>query len=261
MTYTPADRCRSCGDPDLFAVVDLGRQPLANSFRRPDDHTPELRLPLAVVGCPTCSLVQLSGTVDPKVLFDTYAYFSSYSTTMVADMGQLAAHMVGLARLDERSLVVEVASNDGYLLEHYIKLGVRALGIEPARNVADVAVARGVPTWCEYFSPAVAARLVSEMGRADVVHANNVMAHIPDLLGFLEGIRVLLAPGGVAVIETPDMRADDRPSGIRHDLPRARVLLLAFRGRARGQAGRAHRRRRPTDRPARWFIAHVSASD
>jgi 2-polyprenyl-3-methyl-5-hydroxy-6-metoxy-1,4-benzoquinol methylase len=203
MTYTPASCCRSCGDTELFPVIDLGEQPLANAYRRPDDPTPELRFPLSVVGCPTCSLVQLAGTVDPSVLFDTYSYFSSYSTTMVADMAQLARRMVTDSQLDDKSLVLEVASNDGYLLERYIELGVPTLGIEPASNVAEVAVARGVPTWCEYFTPELAARVVSERGHADVVHANNVMAHIPDLLGFLEGITVVLAGTGVAVIETP----------------------------------------------------------
>jgi SAM-dependent methyltransferase len=186
-------------------VIDLGEQPLANGLLRPDDAEPERRFPLALVRCEGCALVQLTGTVDPKVLFDDYHYFSSFSTTMIDAMRTLAAQTVERTGLGPDSLVVEIASNDGYLLQHYRDLGVPILGIDPARNVAAAATARGIPTEVDYFDLEVAQRLRCQGRVADVIHANNVMAHVPEINSFVAGVAHLLAPDGVAVIETPHL--------------------------------------------------------
>jgi SAM-dependent methyltransferase len=201
--FTPIHACRSCGTSSLLPVLDLGRQPLANALRVPGDKQIEATFPLATVVCPSCSLVQLTGTVTPEVMFDRYHYFSSYSTTMVAEMGALAERLTRDRGLGDHSMVVEVASNDGYLLAHYRDLGVPVLGIEPAANVAEVAIAAGIPTRVEYFGLSTAAALVAEGVRAGVLHANNVMAHVPEINDFMAGISMVLADGGVAVIETP----------------------------------------------------------
>jgi SAM-dependent methyltransferase len=205
VSFTPVTCCRSCGSAELHPVIDLGEQPLANALRRPEDREPEPRFPLALVRCGGCSLVQITGTVDPKVLFDDYHYFSSFSTTMLDAMRALAERTVARTALGPDSLVVEIASNDGYLLQHYRDLGVPVLGIDPARNVAEAATARGIPTVVDFFDLGVAQRLRREGRVADVIHANNVMAHVPDINGFVAGIAHLLADGGVAIIETPHL--------------------------------------------------------
>jgi SAM-dependent methyltransferase len=203
MTFSSIEMCRSCGNPELFPVLDLGDQPLANALVSPAATAPEARYPLRVVGCAACSLVQLSGTVDPAVMFDRYAYFSSYSTSMVDAMGTLAARTIEEEGLSGQSLVVEVASNDGYLLQHYIARGVPVQGVDPAANVAEVATARGIPTRVEYFGRAAAARLIADVGPANVLHANNVLAHVPDVNDFVAGMATALARDGLALIETP----------------------------------------------------------
>lgn len=203
MTFMPIQHCRSCGEGDLAPVLDLGSQPLANAYRSPDDDSPEQRYPLALVRCRACSLVQLTGTVPPQLMFDNYHYFSSYSTTMVESMRLLATRLRDERDLDGDDLVVEIASNDGYLLKHYVDLGIPVLGVEPAHNVASVAVQNGVPTISEYFSSRLGTHF-AETGRlASVVHANNVMAHVPDINDFVAGIAAVLRGAGVAVVETP----------------------------------------------------------
>lgn len=187
----------------MLPVLDLGEQPLANSYPAADYQGVEVRFPLSVVFCSTCSLVQLAGTVDPTAMFDDYAYFSSYSDTMVAAMASLARRLTEQFRLEAQDLVVEVASNDGYLLKHYQSLGIDVLGIEPAANVAAVARAAGVPTLGEYFSSAVASGLRSAGRSAAVIHANNVMAHVPEINDFVAGISQLLDSHGTLVVETP----------------------------------------------------------
>ncbi|MGD0085446.1 MAG: class I SAM-dependent methyltransferase [Acidimicrobiales bacterium] len=200
--FKPISTCRICGSADLFPVVDLGRQPLANALLTPSS-PPAPTFPLAAVGCPGCSVVQLSGTVDPRAMFDDYLYLSSYSTSMVSAMQRLASETARRLALGRDDLVVEVASNDGYLLRHYQQLGIRVLGIEPAANVAEVARAAGVETRVDYFTPKVATDLRSEGLRPRVIHANNVLAHVPDIHGFVEAMHILLADDGVAIIETP----------------------------------------------------------
>lgn len=199
--------CRGCGAGELEVVLDLGAMPLANGLLSADDlDQPEARYPLALAFCPRCSLAQITETVPPEALFRDYAYFSSTSDQMVEHARAVADRMVDLLGLGPASLVVEVASNDGYLLQHYVARGVPVLGIDPARNVAEAATDRGVPTIAEFFGPEIAADLHRSDRDADVVHANNVLAHVPDLHGFVSGIATILKPDGIVVIETPYVR-------------------------------------------------------
>jgi C-methyltransferase./Methyltransferase domain./Hypothetical methyltransferase. len=196
-------RCRSCASGDLAPVLDLGLQPLANAYREPDDISTQARYPLALLRCRACSLVQLTGTIPPKLMFDTYHYFSSYSSTMVDSMRVLAKRLTAERGLTADDLVVEIASNDGYLLKHYLELGIPVLGVEPAKNVAAVARESGVPTLSEYFTRALGSELAGSGRSASVIHANNVMAHVPEINDFVAGISAALRPDGVAVVETP----------------------------------------------------------
>jgi len=178
-------------------------QPLANAYREPDDVSPEARYPLALLRCRACSLVQLTGTIPPKLMFDTYHYFSSYSSTMVDSMRVLARRLTAERGLTADDLVVEIASNDGYLLKHYMELGIPVLGVEPAQNVAVVAKESGVPTLIKYFTQRLGSELADTGRAASVIHANNVMAHVPEINDFIAGISAALRPDGVAVVETP----------------------------------------------------------
>ena len=207
MSWTPCTSCRSCGSTSLMPVLDLGEQPLANSYPAVDATDPEPRFPLAVMCCRECTLVQLTGTVDPQIMFDDYAYFSSYSDTMVSAMEQLAKRLTDSLRLGPDDVVVEIASNDGYLLKHYAALDVPVLGVEPAANVARVAQDAGIRTVVEYFSAALGSRLAADGLAASVLHANNVMAHVPDINDFVAGIRAVLRRDGTAVVETPYLGA------------------------------------------------------
>lgn len=197
--------CRSCGADGLTTILSLGRTPLANSLLTAEQlDRPEPTYPLELAFCPSCALVQITETIPPEELFRDYLYFSSFSDTMLRHARALAERMVEQRSLDGKSLVVEVASNDGYLLQFYRERGVRVLGIEPALNVARVAEEeRGIPTLTEFFGDALARRLADEGRRADVLHAHNVLAHVADLNGFVRGIAVVLGEGGVAVIEVP----------------------------------------------------------
>ncbi len=197
--------CRSCGCFPLEPVLSLGRTPLANSLRDASElSAPESTFPLDLAVCPNCSLVQITAEMPPDDLFRDYVYFSSFSETMLRHAEELAKQLIRAERLDSQSLVVEAASNDGYLLKNYQSAGIPVLGIEPARNVARVAVEQhGIPTREDFFGRDYATQLVAEGLRADVFHAHNVLAHVPDLNGFVAGIRTLLKPTGVAVIEAP----------------------------------------------------------
>ena len=199
--------CRGCGGGPLTTVLSLGEQPLANAFLREEDlDRPEPRYPLGLAMCPECCLVQLTDTVPPELLFRDYPYFSSVSDTFVAQAGALADRMIRERDLGPDSLVVEIASNDGYLLQHYVRRGIPVLGIDPARNVAAAAVERGVPTIPEFFGQSLAQELRRSGKAADVVHANNVLAHVPDIHDVLSGLATILKPEGVLVIETPYVR-------------------------------------------------------
>lgn len=197
--------CRSCGTTPLAPVLSLGHTPLANSLREASELTsPEPTFPLDLAVCPHCALVQITAEVPPDDLFRDYVYFSSFSETMLRHAAELAMQVIRYENLGPESLVVEAASNDGYLLKNYAAAGVQVLGVEPARNVARVAVERhGIPTRAEFFTCDYAAQLVAEGLHADVFHAHNVLAHVPDLNGFVAGVRTLLKPTGVAVIEAP----------------------------------------------------------
>ena len=200
--------CRSCGGGDLRGVLTLGRTPLANALLAADQlDRPEPTYPLDLAFCAGCSLVQLAETVPPELLFADYPYFSSFSDAMVAHAAALARRLIDGRELGPGSLVVEVASNDGYLLKAYKAAGVPVLGIEPAANVARRAVeAHGIPTRVEFFGRDLAGRLRAEGLAADVIHAHNVLAHVPDLNGFVAGLATLLADDGVAVVEIPYVR-------------------------------------------------------
>ena len=199
-----AFRCRACGGTDVPVILSLGRTPLANALVAPGlPAAPEPTYPLELVFCETCTLVQINETVPPELMFSDYAYFSSYSDTMLAHARALVEHVVDGRGLGPESLAAEIASNDGYLLQYYLQAGVPVLGIEPAANIAKVAEAKGIRTVVDFFGEALAARLAADGVRADVIHANNVMAHVPDLPGFCRGIAALLSADGRAIIEVP----------------------------------------------------------
>ncbi len=195
--------CRSCGANDLHPILSFGETPLANALVTPGEARQDAAYPLDLVYCPSCTLVQITEEVPPEVLFRDYVYLSSFSDTTVANARAIAHRLIDQRNLGASSLVVEIASNDGYLLQHYRDRGVPVLGIDPARNIAEVARGKGIETLDEFFTLEFAQRLVDEGRRADVIHANNVMAHVPDTNGFLRGIATLLRDDGVAVIEVP----------------------------------------------------------
>ena len=208
MNSSTIGTCRSCGAPDLQLILALGRMPLANALL--DEAAladQEPRFPLDLALCRHCSLLQITETVPPETLFRKYLYFSSFSDTMVRHAQQLACDLVDRRKLGTGSLVVEIGSNDGYLLQHFVKEGVPVLGIEPARNIAAVAQERGIRTLPEFFGPAVARQLAQDGERADVIVANNVIAHIPDINGIFTAIKILLKDDGVFVMETPYVKA------------------------------------------------------
>jgi hypothetical protein len=197
-------RCRACGARELTPILDLGAQPLANALRRREDLAePEPRYPLELVLCDACSLLQIVDAIPPEMLFTDYPYFSSVIEALVRHARTIARRVIRDESLGAESLVMEIASNDGYLLQHYRDAGVPVLGIEPARNVARVAESRGIRTHCEFFGSKLAGKLWTEGVRPDVIHANNVLAHVPDLNGFVEGIAMLLDGDALAVIEAP----------------------------------------------------------
>ncbi len=199
--------CRSCGGSGLELVLSLGETPLANSLLSRDQlGLPEPRFPLDLVFCPACALAQITVTVPPEQLFSEYLYLSSYSDTMLAHARELTDRLRRERGLSGTSLVIEIASNDGYLLQNYVAVGIPVLGVEPARNIAKVAVERGIPTLVEFFGAVLAQRLAGEGRHADVVHAHNVLAHVADLNGVVSGIHALLKDDGVAIIEVPYVR-------------------------------------------------------
>lgn len=181
--------------------------PLANNLPTATElGSADERFPLETVFCERCTLVQITVTVPPEILFRHYRYFSSVSETLVRHARDLVDRVLTSRALDSQSLVLEIASNDGYLLQNYVEKGIPVLGVDPAENIAEVARRRDVPTLAEFFSNTLARQLASEGKTADVVHANNVLAHVADTNGFVEGIRTVLKPNGVAVIEVPYVR-------------------------------------------------------
>lgn len=201
-----APACRFCGAPLEHTFCDLGMSPLSNAFLTADQlNAMEPFYPLRVYVCGSCFLVQLQQFQSPQQIFGDYAYFSSYSDSWLAHAQAYARLTLERFRLGAGSRVVEVACNDGYLLQFFREAGVPVLGIEPARNVAAAAEAKGIPTICEFFGGALGARLAAEGRQADLLVANNVLAHVPDLNDFVEGIRQALKAGGAATLEFPHL--------------------------------------------------------
>ena len=200
--------CRSCGSASLVPTLDLGVTPLAD--RLMNDQTlrePEPVCPLTVVTCRDCSLVQIRETVDPRVLFGAdYPYYSSVSEGLLRHFAGTAAAARKRRPVDASSLVVELASNDGYLLKNYVQDGIPVLGIDPAQGPVEVARKRGVDTMHAFFTRALAEELAGSGRRADILHANNVLAHVADTNGFVAGIAMVLKDDGLAVIECPYVR-------------------------------------------------------
>ncbi|AUS79024.1 class I SAM-dependent methyltransferase [Actinoalloteichus sp. AHMU CJ021] len=196
------DTCRLCERPDLRGVLDLGATPPCERFLGPSElDLPEPTYPLHLRVCSSCLLAQLPALVTPEETFTEYAYFSSFSVSWVRHAARYVADAVARLGLGRDSFVVEAASNDGYLLRHLVERGVRCLGVEPARNVGAVARENGVPTLTEFLGPETAARIRDEHGPADLVVANNVYAHVPDIRGFTAGLRGLVADDGWVSIE------------------------------------------------------------
>jgi SAM-dependent methyltransferase len=199
--------CRACGARSLLPVLSLGRTPLANQLLGQAELAAEQQVyPLDLGYCGACSLVQITHTVPPEDLFSDYVYFSSFSDAMLAHSKELAQRITQERSLGPADLVIEIASNDGYLLQYYKELGIEVLGIEPARNIAEVARERGIPTLTEFFGQDLADQLSRKGTRAAVVHANNVMAHVPDINQFAGGLYTILADHGMAFIEVPYVR-------------------------------------------------------
>ncbi len=200
--------CRSCGEPGLQLILSLGKTPLANALLTAAQLSePELKYPLDLAFCPHCTLVQITETVPPEQLFREYVYFSSFSDTVLENAKTIATRLIGDRHLSSDSLVVEIASNDGYLLQYYHQQGIPVLGIEPAVNIASVAQnQRAIPTLSEFFDETLAHQLKQQGKQADLIHANNVLAHVPDLNGFVAGINIVLKDQGIAVIEVPYLK-------------------------------------------------------
>ena len=196
--------CRFCKAELHHTFVDLGMSPLSNSFLTSDDlNRMEPFYPLHARVCDQCFLVQLDEFENPQNIFGDYAYFSSYSASWLRHASDYCEQMTQRLALNESSQVVEVASNDGYLLQNFVQRKIPVLGIEPARNVATEAVQKGVPTVTEFFGVNLASRLKAEGRSADLLLGNNVLAHVPDLNDFVAGLTILLAPDGVVTMEFP----------------------------------------------------------
>jgi SAM-dependent methyltransferase len=198
--------CRLCGAELTHTFVDLGMSPLCESYvaaERLDE--PEVFYPLNVQLCGECLLVQLPAYVPGEDIFSDYAYFSSYSDSWVAHAKRYADEMVARLGLTPDSLVTEVASNDGYLLQHFNTAGIPVLGVEPAANVAEAARAKGIRTVTHFLGADTGVSIAAEYGRADLVAANNVFAHVPDIRGFAAGLRALVKDSGVVTLEFPHL--------------------------------------------------------
>lgn len=200
--------CRSCGETGLTSVLDLGETPLADALVPPERlGDPEDRFSLEIAFCRECTLVQVLEEVPPEKLFvENYLYFSSFSNYLLEHARRHAEELIVAGGLDETSLVVELASNDGYLLRNFVDDAIPVLGIDPAPDQAEAAIAAGIPTIAEFFGTEMARGLRKDGVVADVIIANNVLAHVPDLNGFVEGMATLLADDGIVTIENPYVR-------------------------------------------------------
>jgi SAM-dependent methyltransferase len=206
--YKNIDGCRACGSRKLVEILAFGQMPLSNGLLTEKQLVePEPTYPLTVLFCRDCSLVQIRESVDARLLFPAdYPYFSSVSDAWLKHCRENALELIQSQNLGSSSLVVEIASNDGYLLRNYKEKGIPVLGIDPADGPAEVARHAGIPTRVQFFGRGAAEALAAEGIRADVIHANNVLAHVADLEGVVDGFRLVLKEEGVAVIEAPYLR-------------------------------------------------------
>lgn len=197
--------CLSCGNTNLDSIISFGYTPLADNLLTKEQlDQPEYTAPLDLVFCPDCSLVQITEIVPPEILFcQDYPYFSSVSASLLKHFGGSAKNLVKTRKLGSDSLVIEAASNDGYMLKNFLDEGIPVLGIDPASGPVNAAIEKGVNSICTFFGKELAQKLSEEGKQADVFLANNVLAHVPDLNGFVAGISILLKDTGVAVIEAP----------------------------------------------------------
>ena len=200
-------KCRACGGSRLHFVLSLGDTPIANDLPKPTDPTPDASYPLGIVMCKDCSLVQLGDDLPADAIFTSdYPYFSSFSESLCAHAAAHATELQSSRHLGPSSFVVEIASNDGYLLRNFVRAGIPVLGIDPAPGPAAAAEKIGVPTLVEFFGETAGARIRAERGAADVIIANNVLAHVPQLNDVVAGFAALLADDGVVTIENPSVR-------------------------------------------------------
>lgn len=197
--------CRFCGKPLRHLFADLGVTPVANAYVSDDNAMGEKNYPLRVHVCEGCRLVQAETYETPENIFSEYAYFSSMSGAWLEHCAQYCREMEQRLHLDRDSFVVEVASNDGYLLKNFVQRQIPVLGVEPAENVAAAARGKGVPTLCEFFGEQSARKITAEYGRADLVIGNNVLAHVPDLHDFIRGLAIVLDEEGVLTMEFPHL--------------------------------------------------------
>jgi len=197
--------CLSCGGSHLESIISFGYTPLADNLLAKDQlDLPEYTAPLDLVFCPECALVQITEIVPPEILFcQDYPYFSSVSPSLLKHFAGSAENLIKTRNPDSNSLVIEAASNDGYMLKNFVEQNVPVLGVDPASDQVDAAIKSGVNSICTFFGEELAQKLRKEGKQADVFLANNVLAHVPDLNGFVEGISILLKDTGVAVIEAP----------------------------------------------------------
>jgi SAM-dependent methyltransferase len=198
--------CRFCSAPLRRVFVDLGMSPVSNSFVKPENAAKqEPRFPLKALVCDECKLVQIEPFGKPDEIFDDYVYFSSFSESWLRHAEHYATAMIEQLNLTAESLVIEIASNDGYLLQYFKRAGIQVLGIEPAHTVAKAAIAKEIPTRIQFFGTETARQLADEGLRADLLIGNNVLAHVPDLNDFVAGMKIALKPGGTITMEFPHL--------------------------------------------------------
>jgi len=201
-----SNTCRFCGNQLATTFVDLGMSPLSNSYVKEEDlNKGEVFYPLHALVCEKCFLVQLNYVQMPQDIFGDYAYFSSYSESWLKHAQELAFNAVRRFNLNSDSKIIEVASNDGYLLQYFRELNFNVLGIEPSANVAACAIEKGISTIVDFFGTRLAHRLITEKQEADLIIGNNVLAHVPDINDFIEGMKMILKPGGTIIMEFPHL--------------------------------------------------------
>jgi len=206
--FSLINSCRACNYKNLLQIFSLGITPLADRLLREDQlNSPEYFVPLDVLFCPSCSLVQISATVNPEILFnEDYPYYSSVSESYLQHAVSNAHEIINKRKLGDSSLVIEPASNDGYMLKAFADKGIPVLGIDPSGGPASVAEKSGIPTLCAFFTHELVQELVNQSKYADVIIANNVLAHVRDLNDFVRGLKLLLKEDGIVVIEVPYIR-------------------------------------------------------